>query len=263
MTNHRGPIANLISHLSVRCRHDRCEGTLAKLQATGLDLGGAGSIAELAGSCQETSNRERAERVVSGLVLLARDDELAAVGALVALAPALVRLSRRLIVAGVEGDRAEIDVIDVAYEQVMAVSERMRAGHAMRHVARTVVGTSWDRLRWALRAEQRCALRSSQLEAAGELVAPEERDDAASSARLMLTEAAAHGIISAEAARVICATRIEGRSFRSLACELHKGEAALRKCRQRSERALAERQRSKGLTGQPGACPGHRAQEVR
>ena len=71
------------------------------------------------------------------------------------------------------------------------------------------------------------------------------------------------GAISAEAARIIHATRVQGRSFRSLATELHKGESALRKCRQRSERALAELHRVKRRPAGPGDNAGGGAQEVR
>ena len=78
----------------------------------------------------------------------------------------------------------------------------------------------------------------------------------------ILTEAVSAGAISTEAASLIHATRVGGRSFRSLACELHKGEPALRKIRQRSERALVDHHRSMGRPSAPGGSVVGRSQET-
>ncbi len=262
MTHHRGPIYNLGTHLAMRSQDGECDGTLARLREAGLDPGGATSLHELASSCMGTVNRERAEQILTALVSLAVDDELAAIGALVALTRALVRLSRRLIVAGIDFRQADIDVIDAAYEQIVAANRRMATrDRPDRHLARTIIGKSWDRLRWDLEAEQRCALRRCRLDANGEPVAHPEDDPGPSPITWILTEAVSEGAISSEAARIIHATRVEGRSFRSLACELHKGEAALRKCRQRSEQALVDRHQSNGRPPRTGG-DGARSQEV-
>lgn len=264
MTHHTGPISNLNAHLVMRCRGGGSAATLARLEESGLDLGGAATLDELARSCSRTAGRERSEEVLAAMVSLAVADELAAVGALVALTPALVRISRRLIAAGVEYNQADIDVLEVAYEEILAMSHRMSdAEPPERHVARKVIGKSWDRLRWGLRREQRCALRRCRLDSVLEPVVPPEAGSGPRTNVWILTDGVSSGAISAEAARIIHATRVQGRSFRSLAAELHKGESALRKCRQRSERALAELHRGKRLPPGPGEDPGSRSQEVR
>ena len=54
----------------------------------------------------------------------------------------------------------------------------------------------------------------------------------------MLIEAVAAGVIGTEAARIISATRVEGRSVLSVACDLGKQEPAIGMVRIRAERAL-------------------------
>ena len=56
----------------------------------------------------------------------------------------------------------------------------------------------------------------------------------------VLIEAVSGGVIGAEAARIIHATRVDGRSVRSVACDLGKREPAVRKVRIRAERTIVE-----------------------
>ena len=56
----------------------------------------------------------------------------------------------------------------------------------------------------------------------------------------VLINAVAGGVIGAEAARIIHATRVSGHSMRSVACDLGKREPAVRKVRMRAERTLIE-----------------------
>jgi len=240
MTNLRGPISDLGVHLAARCRSGEGQATLDHLSVAGLDLADADTLETLVELCRTTTDRDRAGRILAALVSLSAEDELAAVGALVALSPALVRLSRRLMATGVDFHQADTDVLAVAFEQIAVVRVRMSSTEvSVAHLARTIIGRTWDRLRTELRADQRCALRRCRLDVAGTPVAPPSPEPTPG-ITTVLTEAVSTGAISAEAARIIHATRVERRSFRSLACELHKGEAALYKIRQRSERALIE-----------------------
>jgi len=239
MTHKCGPIANLRSHLEMRCERGEDAGTLRRLADGGLDLAGATTVDELAAACLVTKDPGRSEQIVAALVALAPEDEIAALGALVALTPALIRLSRRMIAAGIDVDQADTDVIGTAFERILEIS-----GSRRHHVARAVIGSSWDRLRWSLTSEQRCAIRRCPLDAGGDPMPDGIPVTYQPGITWILTDAVSNGAISAEAARIIHATRVEGRSFRSLSCELHKGEAALRKARQRSERALIDLHRS-------------------
>jgi hypothetical protein len=149
---------------------------------------------------------------------------------------------------GVEAAEAQTDVITTAYERVLAL-----AGEPPRHTARAVVGGTWDRLRWSLEAEQRCALRRRSLREVGDPSDDDQREEPGDSKlTTLLFDAVADGVLSAEAARVVHATRVQRRPFSALACELHKGEAAVRKTRQRAERALVDAHRRPGASGGPG-----------
>jgi hypothetical protein len=235
MTNHRGPLTDLIPTLAMYCRHGGSDQTMHRLRAGGLEVDGATTLSDLAAQCNRTHDRARAEDILRSLVGLAGDDGLAALGALVALYPALLGIARRLIVTGVTLEQADVDVIAVAYQRIVELSE-----DPPRHVARAVIGGTWDRIRSQLRAEQRCALRQCRLEESDDQ--PMGNDGPGWSGRLegVLIEAVAGGVIGAEAARVIHTTRVGGRSMRSVACDLGKREPAVRKVRMRAERTLIE-----------------------
>ena len=121
MTHYRGPISNLITHVEVLSRGGGSNVTMVRLIEGGLDPGLATTVAELATICNRTDQRDRAEAIVASLVALAPADDLAGLGALAALSPALIRLSRRLITAGVRPEQADIDVIATAYERTSVV----------------------------------------------------------------------------------------------------------------------------------------------
>jgi len=238
MTHYRGPISNLITHVEVLSRGGGSNVTMVRLIEGGLDPGLATTVAELATICNRTDQRDRAEAIVASLVALAPADDLAGLGALAALSPALIRLSRRLITAGVRPEQADIDVIATAYERIVTLGDQPR-----RHAARSVISGTWDRLRASLDAAQRCALREHPLEAASDPVAHSTSATTAPGLRWVLTDAVAAGAISAEAARIIDGSRCHGRTLRSLACELHKSESAVRQTRNRAERTLIDRHR--------------------
>ena len=235
MTNHRGPLTDLIPTLAMHCRHEGSDQTMLRLRAGGLEVDGATTLSELAAQCNRAQDRARAEDILRSLVGLAGDDGLAALGALVALYPALLGIARRLIVTGVTLEQADVDVIAVAYQRIVELSE-----DPPRHVARAVIGGTWDRIRSQLRAEQRCAMRQCRLEESDDQ--PMGNDGPGWTGRLegVLIEAVAGGVIGAEAARVIHSTRVGGRSMRSVACDLGKREPAVRKVRMRAERTLIE-----------------------
>jgi hypothetical protein len=246
MDAHDGPMWRVTRSLEIRCRGGGSDETMARLADAGLELGGTDSLFVLACRCHESKDRVRADAVLGALVRLAADDELAALAVLVALRPALLLLSRRLIGAGLVPGMAQVEVVTTAYERVLALAPDPPA-----HVARAIISGSWDRLRWCLKAEQRCALRQVPLPGSGDLAEKASGDEVSTSGLYgngdlasVLTDAVAAGVITATAAQVVFATRAQGRSFRALSCELHKGEAALRKTRQRAESMLKGRARS-------------------
>ena len=157
MDIHEGPIWRLTRSLEIRCRADGSNRTMARLGAGGLELAGAGTLFVLACSCHESKDRARSDAVLGALVRLASDDQLAAMAVLVALRPALLVLSRRLTGAGMDPAVAQGDVVATAYERVLAIAEQPTV-----HVARAIISSTWDRLRWSLRAEQRCACATSR-----------------------------------------------------------------------------------------------------
>jgi hypothetical protein len=234
MTYNVGPIWNMLTHLEIRCRGGDGESTMKRLAESGLDLGGASTVYDLAMACTGTTHHDQAEDILRGLIALASVDELAALGALAALFPALIRVSRRLVGCGIDPEQADSDVLATSYERVLELSD-----DPPRHAARAVIGATWDRVRSSLKSEQRCTLRTSRLEAASDKPTPWESRELPG-LQWVLTDAVSAGVISSEAARIIDGTRAQGRSCRSLADELNRREPTVRKVRQRAERALIE-----------------------
>jgi hypothetical protein len=235
MTYNIGPIWNMLTHLEIRCRGGDGESTMRRLAENGLDLGGASTVYDLAMACTGTTDRDRAEDIVRELIGLASADELAALGALAALFPALIRVSRRLVGCGIDPEHADSDVLVTSYERVLELSD-----DPPRHAARAVIGATWDRVRSSLKSEQRCTLRTSRLEAVGDKPTTPWEGRELPGLQWVLTDAVSAGVISSEAARIIDGTRAQGRSCRSLADELNRREPTVRKVRQRAERALIE-----------------------
>jgi hypothetical protein len=129
---------------------------------------------------------------------------------------------------------AQATVVSTAYERMFDVFSERSA-----HVARAIVGGTWDRIRSSLKSEQRCALRQVCLEDAGDVSDDASREPAEHLSPL-LRDAVAARVVSSETACVIHATRVEGRSFDSVAHQLGKGVPATRKARLRGERALID-----------------------
>jgi hypothetical protein len=234
MTKHFGPIANLTREVETRCRSSRDQQTLEWLRDEGIGLAVGASLLDVAEACHSGTDRRRTEETLWLLVVQGVTDETAAIALLVALRPALLVLSRRLVTIGMGLFDAQTAILSSAYERMFDVfAERST------HVARAMVRGTWDRVRSSLRAEQRCALRHVRLQDLGDIA-----DDATGepSDRLspLLQDAVAARVVSPETACVIHATRVEGRSFESVAHQLRKGVPALRKTRQRGERALVD-----------------------
>ena len=61
MTNHRGPLTDLIPTLAIHCRHGGSDQTMHRLRAGGLEVDGATTLSELAAQCNRTHDRARAE----------------------------------------------------------------------------------------------------------------------------------------------------------------------------------------------------------
>jgi hypothetical protein len=234
LSRRNGPIANLTTELEIRCRGGRDQRTLEWLRVEGIDLAAGITIIELAEACHSSTDRRRTDQILWLLVAQGVIDETAAIALLAALRPALLVLTRRLVAIGMGPFEAQATVVSTAYERMFDVFAERSA-----HVARAMVGGTWDRIRSSLKSEQRCALRHVRLEEAGDVSDDTSREPTEHLSPL-LRDAVAARVVGPETACVIHATRVEGRSFDSVAHQLGKGVPAIRKVRQRGERALID-----------------------
>ena len=224
------PIQRLSAHLTERSRGPAGRAALARWEAAGLDPGEATTPVELALSCHGRGNPGRSGSVVAELVRLAPVDETAALCALVALRPALLRLAGHLVRRGTAREEAECDVVAVAWEQLGVLG-----GVRRRYAAADVVDATWSRLRTLTGLR----LRRTAWEPLGpQHDAVEAGADPAERVTTVLTEAVADGTLSARQAAVVHDTRVLDRPVAEVAARSGRDPRAVRTERSRAEATL-------------------------
>jgi hypothetical protein len=175
--------------------------------------------------------------------LLARapDDEDAALEVLALLEAELGVLAGRLVRLGVEPDVARAEARSVAWEIV--------AGHRLGPVLPTKVclaSVVWTELRrdFGVRRDRGIEVPlTDEIDVAAPEADPEEPWPS------LLESAVAAGVLSAQQALVVGQTRIDGRGLAEVAADLGRPYHAVRKNRQRAEKALAVFARSYDVEG--------------
>lgn len=172
-------------------------------------------------------------RRFAALLLRAAGDEAAALEILGLLEPELEILARRLERLGIEPDVARAEALSVAWEVV--------AGHRLGPLLPTracLVTSIWTELRRELGIRRARVVVLVPLSEEIDVAAPES-DSEEEPWPGLLDAAVAGGVLSAQQASVVAQTRIEDRRLEEVAAHLGRPYAAVRKERQRAERALA------------------------
>jgi hypothetical protein len=172
-------------------------------------------------------------RRFAALLLRAAGDEDAALEILAFLEPELELLARRLERLGIEPDIARAEARSVAWEVV--------AGHRLGPLLPTKACLStviWTELRRELGVRRDRVVELVPLSEEIDVAAPESDPEEEPLAGL-LDAAVAAGVLSAPQASVVAQTRIEGRRLVEVAAHLGRPYTAVRKQRQRAERALS------------------------
>ena len=200
-----------------------------RIRASGVDVGTTESMAELVARCHVPApgGSEHAEAVVDGLLTAARCDPDAAVCALVALRPALLRIARR--VCGGDPDEDELaEVVAIAWEEICGAAGPLGASR--------VVAATWTRSRSVLRRQTdrsaREAVCAEGLEPFGSTRAPDGEGDGT------LSMAIRQGVVSRQDAALIALTRIGGVRIAEIARQRGVPAATLSSRRRRAEAAI-------------------------
>jgi hypothetical protein len=175
----------------------------------------------------------RRHRRFAALLLRAARDEDAALEVLALLEPELELLARRLERLGIEPDIARAEARSVAWEVV--------AGHRLGPLLPTKACLStdiWTELRRELGVRRDREVELVPLSEEIDVAAPES-DPEEELWPGLLGAAVAAGVLSPQQASVVAQTRIEGRRLLDVVAHLGRPYAAVRKERQRAERALA------------------------
>jgi hypothetical protein len=171
-------------------------------------------------------------RAFAALLFRAPAHEDAALEVLSLVEPELGVLAGRLVRLGIEPDIARGEALSVAWEVV--------AGHRLGPVLPTrpcLAAVIWTELRRELRVRRHRGIELVPLNDEVDIPAPEVEplEDGVG----LLDAAVAAGVINAHQAVVVRHTRIEGRGLDEVAADLRRPYHAVRKDRQRAERALA------------------------
>jgi DNA-directed RNA polymerase specialized sigma24 family protein len=234
-----GPlIRQLSSHLATRSCGEEGNAAMDRFRAAGIDVRTALSPIEVAEGCHGTGEMERSRSIVSGLLGLAHDDEVAALTALVALSPGLYNLANRLVASGWDRAEAESAVVGRAYEEMVAPDHATSASEVV------------FRARAQLRNEDRRMRRGRADPAGAELArglvpSPPSVDaeapgaDPAERVETVLFDAVGSGVLTADQALAVGATRGHDIAVDEVATLLGLSSAAVRQMRRRAEARLA------------------------
>jgi DNA-directed RNA polymerase specialized sigma24 family protein len=228
-TRATNPLQLLTLELETRSASPSGRRAMDRIRMSGVDVGTTTTMAELVAGCHEAEpgGEDRTPRVVDALLAAARNDPDAAVCALVALRPALLRIARR--VCGGDPDEDELaEVVAIAWEEI--------CGDAGSLGATRVVAATWTRSRSVLRRRSdraaREATRADGLDAVGRTHDPDVGGDGT------LSMAVAKGVVSPQDAALIALTRVGGVRIVELARQRGVSASTLSTRRLRAEAAI-------------------------
>ncbi len=268
MTTHPTPLRQLTDHLAARARMPEGRAAfVAFVEAhPSLDTMGATDLFELASSCHRSTGTSRTRALVGALLAASVDHELAALAVVVAVRPALRRISRRLIAHGQDPTEAETDTITTAYFVTAGL-----AGTSPTHPAQAVVAATWDRMRATVRSLQADGVRFASFPADFDREEPgaDPAGFIGCSDRVgqFLEDAVSAGVVTERQARLVYLTRVEGMCLERVSEAEGTNSATNRKERTRGLRALKRFVadggsgacgRSKGGAEGPGRSESHR-----
>jgi hypothetical protein len=228
-TRTTNPLQLLTAELEARSASPGGRRAMDRIRASGVDVGTTASMAGLVARCHEPApeGKEPPETLADSLLAAARRDPDAAVCALVALRPALLRIARR--VCGGDPDEDELaEVVTIAWEEICGPAGVLGANR--------VVAATWTRSRSVLRRRTDRAAREDPqadgLETIASTPAPGGGGDGT------LSTAVAQGIVSRQDAALIALTRIGGVRIAELARQRGVSAATLSSRRRRAEAAI-------------------------
>lgn len=230
MTTSRSPLSELAASLQLSCSDKQANLVLDELVAASV-IDHACDLASLAASCHDPSNAVLARRMVSELVRLSNEYELAGIAAIVALRPGLEHLAAKLTRCGIELEEAEAEVIGFAFEAIR------RLGDSRSPTPMHLIDLVWTKARTRLRRELRYRDRTRVIHR-GENWGADVQDPALLVSTL-LAEAVRAGVLSAEDAKLLYRTRVLDEPIGAQLAASPKNAAAFLQQRHRSERRLA------------------------
>jgi len=227
MTRTTNPLHLLTADLEARSASPAGRRALDRIRDAGVDVGATVSMAELVARCHDPAADGQTHAIVDGLLAAAPTDPDAAVCALVALRPALLRIARR--VCGGDPDDDELaEVVAIAWEEICGAAGSLGATH--------VVRATWTRSRSVLRRRSGRVAREAQLDEGSEALdsGPPAHDEGEAT----LAASIAERIISKQDALLIALTRLGGVTMTELAQQRGVPVATLTSRRRRAEAAI-------------------------
>ena len=203
---------------------------MARFARAGLPDGDATELAALLEHCGRDADKGVRARVLRTLLVLAPDDNIAALCAIVVLRPVLGRLVHLIAGRGIDREDAEAEVVAVAFAVLKGGAESDGA-----RPLGSVVDAIWCGVRRSS-GLRRQSLRVVALTEDFDRAAPEI--DPLGRCPALLAAAVARGVLTPRAAVVIAQSRMDERPLDEIAAALARPYAAVRLERWRAEAAL-------------------------
>jgi DNA-directed RNA polymerase specialized sigma24 family protein len=229
MTEPRTPLTVVRRHLAQLSHGHEGDLALGRFAAAGLEVEGAANLSAFLKRTERSGRGAGRAELIESLVALAPADEIAALGAVVAMAPELSRMARLLCGRPLDAAEAESEMVAIAWELVTWP----RSGTG-RWEFKALCNAIWTQ------ARRSTGLRRGQLE----LVPIDDLDMAAPEADPLerwpglLAAAVSHGVLTPRQVVLIAQTRMEERLLTEVAALLRRPYDAVRKERERAEAAL-------------------------
>jgi DNA-directed RNA polymerase specialized sigma24 family protein len=228
MTTHRSTLSLISEHLAQLSTSRRAALTLAGLASSGIDTGAEPDLLATLESTQRGAGRLA---LLGSLVALAATDEMAALGALVVMAPELRRMARLLSGPPFDPDEAEAEVVAIAWE----VLTRRRPDGAGSLPVPVLFDAIWTEVR-RMGGLRRGQLALVPLDDEHDMPTPES--DPLERWPALLAAAVAGRVLSPRQMVLIAQTRMEGRPLTEVAAHLHRPYSTAAKERAKAEAAL-------------------------
>jgi DNA-directed RNA polymerase specialized sigma24 family protein len=231
MTPHPMPIDRLAAHLALLSRTKAGAELIAALVDVGVVEEGCRDLGPIIRASQPIDEGRYRQALATTAFALAPTNQVAALVVIMVLRPDLQRLTRRLARTTMDLEEAQADVVAVAWQ---LITQRIKTRHRVDSTL-TLIDATWNEIRREAGLRRG---RVDQVPLGADLNVAAPESDRLQRWPGLLAAGVSHGVLTPRQVVIIGQTRMDGRPLHDVARDLGHSYDAVRKERQRAERAL-------------------------